>query len=292
MELRQLKYFIKAKELLNFTAAADALHISQSTLSQQIKQLEIELEVPLFNRIGKRIQLTEAGSLFYGYAIQSIQSASNGFDMLRDLNNLETGILKIGATYGLKHVLTKSVTKFLKMYPKIKLQIVYGTSIELVNKLDNFDLDFILSFQEFETTKRHIYQTLFESEMVLIGAENSLLKNLKNISLKELIKLPLALPSRGFSTREHLDSIVKKNNIILPIALEVNDIPMLLDIIKTGTHYTVLAKTTIKDFYFIKAVPITAPKIMRKGMIISIKGVYEKKAVKAFHEIIHKTMNL
>jgi LysR family cyn operon transcriptional activator len=292
MELRQLKYFIKAKELLNFTAAANALHISQSTLSQQIKQLEIELKVPLFNRIGKRIQLTEAGCLFYGYAIQSVQSATNGFDMLRDLNNLETGILKIGATYGLKHVLTKSVTQFLKLYPKIKVQVVYGTSEELVIKLDKFELDFILSFQEFETTKKHTYQTLFVSEMVLIGAENSFLKELKSIPLKELTKLPLALPASGFSTRKHLDAIAKKNNLTLSIPLEVNDIPMLLDIIKTGTHYTVLAKTTVQDTPLIKAVPIASPKIVRKGMIISIKGVYEKKSVLEFHKIIRKIMQL
>jgi LysR family cyn operon transcriptional activator len=61
MELRQLRYFLKAKELLNFTEAANALNISQSTLSQQIKQLEDELQISLFNRIGKRITLTEAG---------------------------------------------------------------------------------------------------------------------------------------------------------------------------------------------------------------------------------------
>jgi LysR family cyn operon transcriptional activator len=59
---------LKAKELLNFTEAARALNISQSTLSQQIKQLEDELTVPLFNRIGKRITLTEAGRLFSEYA--------------------------------------------------------------------------------------------------------------------------------------------------------------------------------------------------------------------------------
>lgn len=292
MELRQLKYFIKAKELLNFTAAASALHISQSTLSQQIKQLEIELDVPLFERIGKRIQLTEAGNLFYDYAIQSVQSATNGFNLLRDLNNLEAGVLKIGATYGLKHILTETVTRFLKLYPKIKLEILYGTSDELVKKLDNFKLDFILSFQEFEVSKKHTYQTLFVSELVLIGTKKSFLKDLKNISLKELVKLPLALPSIGFSTRKHFSSIVEKNNLILDVSLEVNDIPMLLDVIKTGTHYTVLAKTTVQDVDFIKAIPITAPKIVRKGMLISVKGVYEKKAVKEFHKIISEIMNL
>lgn len=68
MELRQLRYFEKTSELLNFTEAAKALFISQSTLSQQIKQLESELGVLLFDRVGKRIVLTEAGSSFLPYA--------------------------------------------------------------------------------------------------------------------------------------------------------------------------------------------------------------------------------
>lgn len=64
MELRQLKYFKEACELQNFSEAARVLHISQSTLSQQIKQLEDELDVLLFDRIGKRIVPTEAGLAF------------------------------------------------------------------------------------------------------------------------------------------------------------------------------------------------------------------------------------
>lgn len=83
MELRQLKYFLKAKELLNFTDAEKALNISQSTLSRQIKQLEDELTVPLFNRIGKRITLTEAGYLYSEYALQSINRINE--DMRRTI---------------------------------------------------------------------------------------------------------------------------------------------------------------------------------------------------------------
>lgn len=112
MELRQLKYFLKAKELLNFTEAASALFISQSTLSQQIKQLEDELQVPLFNRIGKRITLTEAGDLFSVYAQQSVNKATDGFELLKDLNNLETGKVAIGVTYALRHVVTKALIVF------------------------------------------------------------------------------------------------------------------------------------------------------------------------------------
>ena len=71
MELRQLKYFKEACELQNFSEAARVLHISQSTLSQQIKQLEDELDVLLFDRIGKRIVPTEAGLAFLPYAVRA-----------------------------------------------------------------------------------------------------------------------------------------------------------------------------------------------------------------------------
>ncbi|TJY35936.1 LysR family transcriptional regulator [Pontimicrobium aquaticum] len=291
MELRQLKYFIKAKELLNFTAAAATLNISQSTLSQQIKQLEIELDVPLFERIGKRIKLTEAGDLFYKYALQSVNSANSGFNLLRDFKNIETGELKIGSTYGLRHVLTKSVKQFVELYPKIKISIVFGTSEALIEKLDNFELDFILSFQEYETDKAHRYQLLFTSEMVLIGATNSKLKEVKNIKMKNLVHFSLALPSSGFNTRKYIDKVCNKKNLSLNSSLEINDIPMLLDLVKTGKYYTILAKTTIQDINSIISVPIIQPSMKRKGMIISLNEVYEKKAVKAFYKIIYDIIN-
>jgi LysR family transcriptional regulator, cyn operon transcriptional activator len=151
MELRQLKYFLKAKELLNFTEAANSLHISQSTLSQQIKQLEDELNIPLFNRIGKRIKLTEAGELFAEYASQSVNRANDGLLLLKDLNNLDTGKMAIGVTYALRNLLTQALIQFSNQFPKISVQIVFGTSKELMDKLNQFELDFILTFNETTT---------------------------------------------------------------------------------------------------------------------------------------------
>src|SRR5574339_640166 len=106
MELRQLRYFIKSAELLNFTEAAHALYISQSTLSQQIKQLEDELGIPLFDRIGKRVRLTEAGSQFLPFARLTVSDAEGGRAVIDDLKGLKTGELRIGATYGLSTLLT------------------------------------------------------------------------------------------------------------------------------------------------------------------------------------------
>lgn len=101
MELRQLKYFKEACERQNFSEAARVLHISQSTLSQQIKQLEDELDVLLFDRIGKRIAPTEAGCAFLPYAVRAIHDAEDGRQIIRDLKGIETGVLRIGVTYSM-----------------------------------------------------------------------------------------------------------------------------------------------------------------------------------------------
>ena len=89
MELRQLKYFKEACERQNFSEAARILHISQSTLSQQIKQLEEELDVLLFDRIGKRIVLTEARQAFLPYAARATTMLKTGNEIIR--MNFEIG---------------------------------------------------------------------------------------------------------------------------------------------------------------------------------------------------------
>ena len=77
MELRQLRYFIKSAELSNFTEAARTLFISESTLSQQIKQLEIELDTLLFERVRRRVSLTEAGEMFLPYARKTVADSEH-----------------------------------------------------------------------------------------------------------------------------------------------------------------------------------------------------------------------
>lgn len=288
MELRQLKYFLKAKELMNFTEAANSLHISQSTLSQQIKQLEDELNIPLFNRIGKRIKLTEAGELFAEYATQSVNRANDGLLLLKDLNNLEIGKIAIGVTYALRNLLTQALIQFSNQFPKISVQIVFGTSKELMDKLNQFELDFILTFNE-TTTEQHLkYQQLLSSPMVLVASKKSPLSDKKSITLREIAELPLALPVKGYSTIQFMNEAFKKSGLKPKILIEINDIPTLLELVKVGNWYTFLSQAGVND-KDVHAIPIEGENMIRTAMIISLKEAYEKKAVKKFYELLTNT---
>lgn len=291
MELRQLKYFLKAKELLNFTEASRTLNISQSTLSQQIKQLEDELNVPLFNRIGKRITLTEAGNLFGEYALQSINKANEGLLLLQDLKNLNTGKIVIGVIYSMRILFAKTLIEFANQHPNIKIQVVFGTTKDLLEKLNLHQFDFILTFNEKPNNDQLKYQTLLKSNMVLVTSKKSPLAQKINISLNEVARLPLVLPFDGSSTIQFIEESFRQKNLTPNICMEINDIPTLFEIVKTGNWHTILSDTSVNDEAVV-GIPIVGENMRRTIMIISLGEAYEKKAVAKLCKMLTKVWTI
>jgi len=286
MELRQLRYFIKAKELENFSEAAEQLFISQSTLSQQIKQLENELGTPLFHRVGKRVHPTEAGILFYDYALQCVHKANDGYQMLKDLSDFRTGSLHIGCSYGLKQVLTPALVKFAAQHPQITLQVTFGTSQELTDRLTSFELDFVLTFETVAGLEDMKYQPLFTSELCLLASNASPAAHLNSITLEEIQTLRLALPAAGYATRRFIDQAFLNNRITPQINLEINNIPTLLELVNSGHWYTILTRTTASGQDRLHSIAIEGLDTIQQAAVISLKGAYEKRAAKAFHELL------
>lgn len=291
MELRQLKYFEKACELKNFSEASRMLHISQSTLSQQIKQLEDELNVLLFDRIGKRIIPTEAGLAFLPFARSSILEAENGKQIIKDLKGIMTGTLNIGVTYSLSHLLTCSITEFKKTYPGIKVIINFGTSKEQIKLLEEKLVDCVLSFEPEEIDEEYDKIKLFSSRLYFIVHESSPLAHLSSISLKRLQNIELILPAVGFATRMKTDEICCNNNITLNTVMEINDVQTIINLIRKGNWGTILTKAAIKDEPDLKAIPILSAEILTsQAYLFWPKGSYRKKSAIEFAEFVQKAV--
>jgi LysR family transcriptional regulator, cyn operon transcriptional activator len=289
MELRQLKYFIRAAELNNFTEAASNLFISQSTLSQQIKQLEDDLGIPLFNRLGKRVSLTEAGERFLPYARQTYLDAERSKLLINDLKALKTGVLKIGVTYGLSGILTPILIEFAEKYSDIKLVIELGTSQELLQKLEIGSVDFLLSFVDVKNNKQFETITLYESELALVAHPTNKYAKQKVVQLKDLQEIPLVLPANGFHTRGFLNAALAKQNIQPNVKIELNDIPILLELVATGKWCTIMTVAAAQQKKQLKTIPIKGLHIKSKASITWPKDVYKKKAAQIFTEMImHK----
>lgn len=288
MELRQLKYFIRSAELQNFTEAAHGLYISQSTLSQQIKQLEDELGIPLFDRIGKRVRLTEAGAKFLPYARQTILDADSGRQVIHDLKGLKTGELRIGVTYGLSSLLTPVLIQFSAKYPDVKIIVEFGTSQELLDKLRSTKVDFLLSFLFIQNNELFVSKQLYDSPLTLVVHASSQLANKKFIQMKELQHIPLVLPAKGFHTRQFLNEALASNNIVPNIKMELNDINTLLQLVETGNWCTIMTVAAVKARKHLKTIPIKGLNIVSQASITWPKDSYRKKSVLIFTEMIQK----
>lgn len=289
MELRQLKYFKTACELQNFSEAARTLHISQSTLSQQIKQLEDELDVLLFDRIGKRIIPTEAGLAFLPFASKAITDAEDGKQIIRDLKGIETGSLHIGVTYSMSPLLICALNLFTKAYPKIKIHITFATSEEMLRKLEDNHLDFVLSFQPegrfgaFETLP------LFTSKLYFIVHQSHPLAGLSSITLQRLSQTPLILPEKGFATRKKIDELCRKYKLKLNVGIEINEVHTIIHALANGQWGTIMTQAAVRGEAQLVQIPILcADQLTSQGFLFWPQGSYRKKSALAFAGFLQK----
>ncbi len=286
MELRQLKYFIKTAEILNFTEAARQLFITQSTLSQQIRQLETELQVPLFDRIGKRTYLTEAGTEFLPYAKQTVADSEGGVQRLRDLQNIQTGELRIGVVFTLSDLLTSTIISFSKQYPNIKLVVISRPVNELLDLLKERKLDLILSYRPDDDDSQIEFFPLFDSNLSVIVNYNHPLIAQREVSLEMLKQYPLVLPSVGSQARAMIDRLLNSRHVNLAPQIEISSMTIMMNLVETGHWIAVMSEMLIRGHEKLRAIPIAGRKTQMHPSVIMLKDIYQKLSAKEFMRIL------
>lgn len=289
MELRQLRYFVKAAETLNFSDAAKSLNIAQSSLSQQIKQLEDELSTPLFLRKCHSIRLTEAGAAMLPAALRAIHEAEACADRIRDLQKMLTGTLNIGVTHSFSPILTESVISFMKMYPGIKLNVVYKQMNELMELLTKREIDFVLAFKPIQPLPGVESHILFQNSLsAIVGADHPLASQSK-VSVADLARYDLALPAKGLQARNAFESIISGFHN-LRIRIELNEVNTLLKLIRQTSLVTVLAEDSIYDSRDVKAIPIDVPDNQMAGCVHILTDTYRKRSMQEFIRVLTESI--
>ena len=181
-----MKYFVKVAELLSFSRASKALYITQSTLSQQIKQLEDELDMALFYRTNHKVSLTEAGETFLEGAKKTLAEADDNKAKIMDLASGHRGTLNIGVTHSFGSILTESVLAFKKQFPDVHLNICYRNVAELMELVSEGELDFALSFRSYEKFDNVESRVLFHNKLCIIVREDHPLTRKDCVRLADL----------------------------------------------------------------------------------------------------------
>lgn len=290
MELRQLRTFIKIAETLNFSEASKALNATQSTLSQQIKQLEEEFKTKLFNRNSHSVSLTEAGAELLPFAIETIRYANDCSERMRDLQNVLVGNLNIGVTYSFSPILSETIFSFMKEFKGIKLNIYYKPMSELMVMLRQRQVDFVLAFKPSYPMPDIESHFIFQNYLAAIVNSNSSLAKLSKISMDELANYNLALPSKGLQARNAFDKMLEKQPHKMNVQIQLNDPNILLNLVKTGNMVTILAEASVYNQTGIKAIPIDFPNNEMTGCVHTLRDSYHKKSMQEFIKLLGESI--
>lgn len=290
MELRQLRYFIKTAETLSFSVAARELCITQSTLSQQIKQLEGEFGAPLFIRDSHSVALTEAGKELVPFAIRTVSSADECRVRMLDLQKVLTGTLNIGVTYSFSPILTETIFTFMKNFPGVRLNVFYKPMAELMAMLRERQIDFVLAFKPSQPMPGIVSHTLFQNYLAAIVNSNHQLASKPKVTLDELAHHSLALPSRGLQARNTLEKILETYRCDLNIKIELNDPNILLEMVRQSRLVTILAEASVHKQAGVTAVPIDIPENEMTGCVHTLAETYHKKSMQEFVRLLSESL--
>ena len=266
----------------SFSQAAKELFISQSTLSQQIQQLENEVGVKLLERNTRKVTLSEYGQEFLPYAKNLIYDAEACLGSIMDVRNMATGKLVIGVTYTFSSVMVDVLKEFIRDYPGIRLSIRTALMEELMDMLERNEIDLALSYDPGHKYDNIESSELFRSGICVIARDTHPLAQKVSISLEELSRLKLALPVSGMQARDKFDSVLAEKGIKMNIAVEVNDMQILQKLVRDTELVTVFSRNAIKNSVGLKALEIENIQGETVGCYHTIKGRYKSIAAREF----------
>ncbi len=288
MELRHLRYFIALAGSLNFTRAAERLHVTQSTLSHQIKQLEEEVGTPLFDRVGKRVALTEAGDGFLHHATRALREIDLGLGALRQDSSEMTGELRIGATHTFNlGFIPDCIASFQQKHPLVKVVVEELSADQVAARLQQGSLDLGIAYRP-AAPGPLLFEPLYNEEMVLIVASGHALARRKRVRMVELHRLPMVLLPASFATRQMLDECFRACGAEPQVVAEINTLAPMMELVAKTQLASIVAANVVPAHASLVIVRLDSPTPVRTpGMLLSPQAS-EAAPTRAFSAIVRK----
>ncbi|MBB1600375.1 LysR substrate-binding domain-containing protein [Variovorax sp. UMC13] len=288
MELRHLRYFSALADSLNFTRAAERLHVTQSTLSHQIKQLEDEVGTLLFDRTGKRVALTEAGEAFLHHATRALREIDRGLGALRENPQEAVGELRIGSTPTFNVAfIPDCIASFQTRYPGVRVVVEELAADLIVARLQDGSLDLGIAYRPGEPGPLQ-FEPLYNEEMVLVVAHGHPLARRKRVRMVELHRLPMVLLPASFATRQMLDECFRTCGAEPYVAAEINALAPIMGLVAKTQLASIVAANAVLPNSGLDIVRLESPTPVRTPGMLWSPPARESEATRAFSSIVRK----
>lgn len=283
MELLQLQYFIAVARLEHVTEAARTLHVTQSSLSKTIQRLEEDLGVPLFDRIGRKLQLSEFGSRFLRRAERALFELEQGKQELSDLSSPEHNILELAVTAA--SALPNILREFRKKRPYIQFHVQMLTTQEMVTLLERGEVDCCLSSPPIEGDDIECL-TVFIDPILVAVPKGHRLADRSSVSLTELRDEWFVGVKRGYGTRDLIDSVCDSVGFVPNYVYEGDEPARLSALVEAEIGIAFIPSTARNSREEIKYLQVEDHELVREIALLWHKSRYISQAAQEFHEVV------
>jgi LysR family transcriptional activator of glutamate synthase operon len=274
MDLHQLRVFQAAVKNGGFTRAGEALHLSQSTVSQHISQLEHELGCSLFLRVGKRVVVSDAGKLLLQYTEKIFRDLKNAEMAVRELSAMKRGTVRLGVgpttlTYRLPQVLAD----YKRRFPEIELIVLAGTTEFLLSAMRSENLDLAIVMQSDVPPKGLIVTPLGSEELVVVLNQHHPLARKTALEPADLQALRFILYGKNTAMQSLIDRYFELLDIRPLVTMEVENNEAIKSLVRAGLGASILPLCAVaqrSSSAHLRVLRVNGMPLMRNLQLVSV----------------------
>ncbi len=247
MDIRSIQTFLRVAELKSFTRAAEELNYVQSTVTTQIQQLEKELGYPLFDRIGKKVSLTNLGLEFLNYAYE-IHHTVEKAEMLGKTPEDIHGVLRLGVSESILFgAMMELLPIFKEQYKNLDLRIKTGHTTELLEQLKQNQLDMLYLSANLNTEPNLTCHYVHTEHMIFISGAGHLLAKKQRISMEELMQYDFLITEREGICCGRLRELAAEHGVTIKDSVEIDNIYVIAELVERGMGLAFLPEYAVQE---------------------------------------------
>ena len=290
LTLRQLKVFESVARHLNYTRASEELFLTQPAVSMQVKLLEKQLGLALFEQLGKRIHLTEAGQEVLGYARGITQQLDELEAVLNRIKGLAGGKLRISVATTANYFIPTLLGTFSRRYPEVTVSLDVTNRETLLQQLSENTVDLVIMGQPPAGIDVED-EAFMENPLVIVAPPEHALAKQKKIPLKRLQDEVFLVREQGSGTRIAMERFFAEREIHLKTGMEVGSNEAIKQSVQAGLGLGLLSRATIEQELALKRLvelDVAEFPIMRHWYVVHRKGKRLSAAAEAFRAFMLK----
>jgi LysR family transcriptional regulator, low CO2-responsive transcriptional regulator len=287
MRLAHLRSFFAVARHGGFTAGARALHVSQPTVTAQVRALEATYAIELFARRGRTVALTAAGEALYGVAERIFEQEEEALALLRNTGELRAGRLRVGAV-GPYHVM-EMLAAFHARHPAIDLAVTLGNSEQVVTGLLDRSTDVAVLAQYAHDARLHFVPFRSHRVVMFVPVDHRFARR-RGIRLADLANEPMIVREPGSTTRKAIGDALRRARVSPPIAMEIGSREAVREAVIRGLGIAAVSEIEFVPDPRLRTVPIVDADVKTHAHVACLVERRESRVVAAFYEVVDELL--